>query len=474
MRTPLRADKFAVATLARAWADRGNPRSGERGYRRSSGRRSRAGVATLWVILMLPVVFLMLVFVAEIGNLWLARVELENALESAALAAVKEWADDAGASGTTVPRQVGQSFALANRVRGVPVTIGNNFAAATVADPNENASYTFPTANLVFGGISSTAPTVIFDVTSLPACASGPPLDLIPLFGTLLLDATGVSPMSADNAWGLNFKPSDPTAPAGLTISQVVLNLRAGGDTDAEFQPLTTAPVISDNSPRIISSQNDVFGLSNAALTLTTAGTVRTWANSQVRFVWNSTLPYILTIRFLPFGGDAGFEPNDRIRFGARIRRLGGNDGDDPGRSRVTATVTFAIAGVDQAPPDVGTFADSRFAKNNPIPLDPDLTPNSAPYLLPNALSTKTSDDKQSYAVVYGGGTLTVGGGGGGTVAGNEYAVLAQGRVNVTPICGGLMGGILGIFQVQAKTTAYFSCVDLCPRIVRVDQFIYP
>ena len=473
MRTPLRADKFAVATLARAWADRGNPRSGERGYRRSSGRRSRAGVATLWVILMLPVVFLMLVFVAEIGNLWLARVELENALESAALAAVKEWADDAGASGTTVPRQVGQSFALANRVRGVPVTIGNNFAAATVADPNENASYTFPTANLVFGGISSTDPTVVFDVTSLPACGSTVWVEPIPLYGTLLLDATGASPMSADNAWGLNFKASDPSAPAGLTITQVVLNLRAGSDVDAAWNLLATAPRISDNSPNIISYQNDVFGLSNAALTLTTVGTVRTWANSQVQFVWDSTAAHILTIRFLPSGGDLGFQPGDRIRFGARVINLGSNDGDDPGIAKIQATVTFAISGVDQAPPNVGTFVDSNYAKNNPTPVDPDLTPNSAPYLLPNALSTKRSNDKQSFATVYGGGILS-GGGGGTTVAGNEYAVLAQGRVNVTPICSGLMGGILGTFQVQAKTIAYYSCVDLCPRIVRVDQFIYP
>ena len=41
-----------------------------------------------------------------IASLWLARVELETALEAAALAAVKEWGDQGGGE-TFVPRQVG-------------------------------------------------------------------------------------------------------------------------------------------------------------------------------------------------------------------------------------------------------------------------------------------------------------------------------------------------------------------------------
>ena len=443
-------------------------------HRSSTGAarcRSRAGIATLWVILMLPVVFLMLVFAVEIGNLWLARVELENALESAALAAVKEWHADAGASDTTIPRQIGQSFALANTVRGVPVTIGDNYVAATATNPNENASYLFPTGNLIFGGISGTDPDTVFDTTTLPACGvGGVIIDAIPVFGTLLIDTTAISPLSNDNAWGINFQAESPTTPPGLTVTQIVFNLRAGTDTNAVFAPLSTAPVISDNSPRIISSQNDVFGISNGALTLTTAGTVRTWANSQVRFIWDSTLPHIATIRFLPAGADAGFSPGDRIRFGLRVGGLGKNDGDDPGIAGVTATATFALLGVDQLPPNVGVLFDSRYGQNNPIPLDPDKTPNSAPYLLPNAIRTGVSDDRQSFTTIYGGGIIP-GSGTPGTPGGNEYAVMAQARVTVNPICPSICWGP---FSVQSRTVAYVSCADGFPRIIRVDQFVYP
>ena len=48
----------------------------------------------------------MFCFVLEAANMWLARAELENALESAALAAVKTWGDANGGS-TFTPRQIG-------------------------------------------------------------------------------------------------------------------------------------------------------------------------------------------------------------------------------------------------------------------------------------------------------------------------------------------------------------------------------
>ncbi len=45
--------------------------------------RARRGVYTLWTILFLPALLLMFVFLVDIAQLWLARVELENALEHA-------------------------------------------------------------------------------------------------------------------------------------------------------------------------------------------------------------------------------------------------------------------------------------------------------------------------------------------------------------------------------------------------------
>ena len=132
---------------------------------------ARTGIALVWLILMLPVLFLLLCFVVEIGNLWLARAELETALESAALAAAKEWGDAGSSSNTSTPRQVAQAFAAANTVRGQPISLVLNYNAAGV--PNRNAAVTGDGAQLVFGAITSTSPTVVFNASVEPSCSGG-------------------------------------------------------------------------------------------------------------------------------------------------------------------------------------------------------------------------------------------------------------------------------------------------------------
>lgn len=422
---------------------------------------ARAGVAVLWVILMLPVVFLMLCFVVEIGNLWLARVELETDLESAALAAVKEWGDS-GAAATLTPRQVGQTFAAANTVRGTSVAIGLNHNAAVV--PNENAATTGTNANLILGAVTSTSPTVVFNATVAPGCGTSTTTTT-----KLLADATSVSSLQQKNAWGLNFQPATGST---LTITEVRIKLQTGVDADARFDLLTTVPVISDNvNPNKVALQNDVFGLSNAALVQSNVGNLHQWTNGQVTFVWDSTNKQTsdtLIIRFVPQGADGGFQPGDRIRFGARIRSVSfaGNDGDGIGRINSRITVLYSAAGVPQTPV-VSTFIDSNFQgnpANHPPGLDP-TNPANLPYVLPLAPSTTSGDDKQSYVEVPLTATTSSGGGGAG-----RYAVRAGATVTVTPIC----LSVWGPFSVQAHTTAVYDCATGCPRIIRVDQFIYP
>lgn len=406
---------------------------------------ARRGVATVWLVLFLPLFLLMLCFVIESGNLWMARSELESALEAAALAAVKEWGDTSGGS-TSTARQVGQSVAAANTVRGTSLVIGQNYTAGGAN--NENTNITFPpnTANLIFGALTSTSPTVVFCPTVTPSCG----------LGTVLLDASSNASMQADNAWGFNFQA--PNITPNLTLSRVVLNLRAGGDPDAVFNFGANAPVISDNVGNIITTQNDVFGISNAALVASVAGTVTTWANTQVAFVFDSTLPYIVTINFSAFGGDIGLEPGDRIRFGASVNNLGANDGDDVGVAAVLATLTFAIAGVNQVPNQLATFFDSNFRGTNvPSTLDPDSAINTAPYLLPNSPANGNGNDNQSFVISSGAG------------GGNDFAVRAESIKVITPVCSSLFGAILGSFQVHAQTTAYYKCSTRCPSIIRVD-----
>jgi len=128
----------------------------------------RRGIVTLWVILFAPLFVLLLCAVADIGRIWLARVELENAAEAAALAAVQEWGDG-GLVETLPARQAGQRLAGANRVDGATVTVDLNHAPA--GPNNENAGC----EGLIFGALSSTSPTVVFDATLAPDCGSGRP-----------------------------------------------------------------------------------------------------------------------------------------------------------------------------------------------------------------------------------------------------------------------------------------------------------
>lgn len=103
---------------------------------RSSSRRHRRAVATLWLILFLPVFLVALCVVVDIGTIWLARAELEDGLEAAALAGSVPWeaanvpridplppppdlADDALARAAAI------AMAAANSVRGQPIVLVN-------------------------------------------------------------------------------------------------------------------------------------------------------------------------------------------------------------------------------------------------------------------------------------------------------------------------------------------------------------
>lgn len=89
---------------------------------------------TLWTILAVPVLFTVLCVVVEVGRLWQARVQLENALEAAALAAIQEWGQRGGneeqvAAGETL----GKTYALANAVQGRPVDLEDRAVVPAVA-----------------------------------------------------------------------------------------------------------------------------------------------------------------------------------------------------------------------------------------------------------------------------------------------------------------------------------------------------
>lgn len=112
--------------------------------------RLRRGWTSLWLVVWLPVLLALFCGLIVVANLWLARVELENALEAAALAAVKEWGD-AGGGDTLVAREVSAEFAAANSVRGQPLQLD--------------------TSHLIFGAIDDTDPShVVLSAGDCPSC----------------------------------------------------------------------------------------------------------------------------------------------------------------------------------------------------------------------------------------------------------------------------------------------------------------
>lgn len=178
--------------------------------RGSRSYRARRGIATFWLILFVPVFLVLLGLVVNVANLWLARVELENGLESAALAAVKEWYVSGSTSTAT---SVGIAYAGANTVRGQPISLTSGA--------------------FLFGAIYQAPPSdpicpngIIFDATITPDCNPTPPNPLAH-YGVLV--------------W------------ANVTVPSIWSNVLGSGFPSGQVQSFVTAVYqCSDTEPRLI------------------------------------------------------------------------------------------------------------------------------------------------------------------------------------------------------------------------------
>lgn len=139
----------------------------------------------------MPIFLLLLTGVVIVGNLWLARVELENGLESAALAAVNEWGR-AGGGPTEAARLVGVAYAASNTIAGDSIEIVTNLDPVPSGDnPNQNLDCRFgkpdlvnglpPTGSLIFGAVFEEEnpldpdghPLIVFNAGIAGGCGSG-------------------------------------------------------------------------------------------------------------------------------------------------------------------------------------------------------------------------------------------------------------------------------------------------------------
>ena len=139
----------------------------ESNRRSPSGDSRRRGIATVWLILWGPVLLVLFCITLDLANLWIARIELRNALDGASQATVKHWGDG-GTNSTDVPRKVGVAFADANTILGNPLAIASNYGPGNL--PNENLECD---GDLVFGSVVNQAAPFDFRSDVSPACAPG-------------------------------------------------------------------------------------------------------------------------------------------------------------------------------------------------------------------------------------------------------------------------------------------------------------
>jgi hypothetical protein len=415
-----------------------------------TNRFRRCGWTTLWLVVWIPVLMALFCGLLAVANLWLARVELENTLESAALAAAKEWGD-AGGGDTLLPREVGVQFAAANTVRGQHLALQSNYAGS--GGCNQNLTCNLDGGNLVFGAIDDSDPDhVVFNAATCPTCISG----------TVLLDASGSggAGLAAENAWGISFH-NGPDLPQGLRIDRIVIDLRASGGS-GEFigaevlDPADpeTSWILRDQSGPL---QSDLFGFSDieAQTTFTNLGGGR------------------LQIDFAPDGmADGGFEPGNRLRFGYEVDGVssgsGQNDGDGIGRDSVGVTIFFSLGG-QALPPITGQFVDETermqdcldTAVFNPLTESYAVTPARNPIPdLPCPPTSAAGNNGQSYVLI-------------GAPGQRKFAVRVQAIAQV-PVMGLPFLGTINPACVQAKATAEYDCLTRRVRLVRVDEFICP
>lgn len=402
-------------------------------------RPHRRGISTLWLILTLPVFLTLLVFTVDISNLWLARVELENGLEAAALAAVETWGRS-GDGSTDNPRDVGVKYAAANQIRGLPITIAKNLdPAPTAANPNENLTCCAvvgnpPGGNLIFGTITENDP-LTFDAGTQPSCG----------VGTVLFDASTQGSMADDNAWGIAFLPSMDTPP-DLRIDSITIDLQAGGGIGV----FTGTAVLSDDSPKAMDPLSDIAGLTSG----------------QIHFQFDSSHPNLLKITFPSPGPDDGFAPGDRFRFGAGTLGVAKeapgkytDNGDGVGYDRVRVTVTFK-QGSTLLKPVSATFRDNTESSNDCVGTPPIVHPTRIPFL-PCPPSSAATNNGQSYVLMRGSGN-------------NDFAVRAQAIVEVDSLARKLLGNCIGPYHVTVKTTARYNCSEDRAWLVRVERFLCP
>ncbi|WP_158261312.1 MULTISPECIES: TadE/TadG family type IV pilus assembly protein [Pirellulaceae] len=444
-------------------------------------KRAKRGVSLLWIIIAFPALILFLVFAVEIGNIWLARLELEQSLEASALAAVKEWAE--GGMDTKDARIIGNDFAIANPVRGVPVDltmqvlnvdfdgdlnydmnqINGNKVCTDISDYGnylQSGVFVFGVIRETEGPVGPPAGSVIFNAAMSPNCSTG----------GVLVDATGEGNLNTQhNEWGISFLATEDNYNTSLRIWRVEIDV----DSDAmnpsnyHFQVGSAQLAVDGTDPYKINyttgMQTPLFQTNNNFLT---------GRNTTVAF---SYLGDTLRLDFSSSGPDTnlGLAPGERIRFGANVL-----DGTSQVDGTEVADVTevrvyFSTGNVQNATPEIGimlqdtTGGATAQCRKRAEDRAPVLDALMQEHVVGHELPIIDLPCPPNSGVKNGQSWVQIGGGG----AGLPFAVRAQATIGVQSVVKSICGFDLGPWGVSAKSTAYYDCETRDPKLIRVDVF---
>ncbi|WP_339735387.1 pilus assembly protein TadG-related protein [uncultured Gimesia sp.] len=383
----------------------------------SEVHQKRRGIAILWLIIWGSLFLTFFCVVLEIATLWQAQVEVQNALDSAALAAVKEWGEG-GTGPTQIPRNAGVAYTEANPILGVVFTPSTNYTTPVAGNPNGNASNT---GNFVFGAIDTTTDPITFNGNAEASCAAG-----------------DVTITITDNTAGGSVIPGSIRlsfdSGTNLAIDSIAFTL----PTKTMGPPNAFAYFDAPAPPQV-----DMTGGSFSGVDVdpTNPGPPN-WdcpnPNGDVCFTFADPLaPNQFQTVQINFDGNS-FTEFDFLHFGVSTNQLSpagypapypGSVGDAWGEYGVTAEVTFR-----NTITNVTSTASTVFV---------------------NVPAGNTSE-----------ATLTGGGGGG------FPAVIAQTTVPVNGFCSQLFG--VNFLNASASSIAYYDCGTSRAALVSVDNRIFP
>ncbi|QDV17786.1 hypothetical protein Pan153_24410 [Gimesia panareensis] len=393
--------------------------------------QNRRGIAILWLILWGGTFLTFFCVVLEIATLWQAQVELKNSMDSAALAAVKDWGVS-GVGTTNIPRNVGVTYTQANPILGTVFTPQTNLGTVSGSNPNANASNT---GNFVFGAINGVTAPITFNGNAEVSCAAGD------VTITITDNSAGGGTVN-ENSILLSFNEG-----TNLAIDSVkfILPDQTKGPAGAyAYFDSNLAPQVLTPSPTDIT--NTGWGLNGLDTEPSSHDALspygnRIWSNPNN----NGDIYFTFEDFYAPgeaksvrinFNGNS-FTETDFLNFGVSTNQLGpsgysspypGNVGEAWGYYGVTVEVTFRNTITNTTSIGYGVFVD-----------DPGTTSSEA--------------------------TLTGGGGG-------YPAVLAQATVPVQGFCTSLFG--VSFFNVSAASVAFYDCSTNRTALVNVNSFIFP